>query len=88
MANDVAGIAVHLTARVQAAARPGEVLTSGTVDLVVGSGLEFEERGRHVLKGVPGEWFSMRSRETRSARARQQPSASAASTPDPGGDPI
>jgi len=57
MANDVAGIAVHLTARVQAAARPGEVLTSGTVkDLVVGSGLEFEERGPHVLKGVPGEW--------------------------------
>ena len=57
MANDVAGIAVHLTARVQAAARPGEVLTSGTVkDLVVGSGLEFEDRGPHVLKGVPGEW--------------------------------
>jgi class 3 adenylate cyclase len=57
MANDVAGIAVHLTARVQAAARPGDVLTSGTVkDLVIGSGLEFEERGPHVLKGVPGEW--------------------------------
>jgi class 3 adenylate cyclase len=48
---------VHLAARVQATARPGEVLTSGTVkDLVVGSGLEFEDRGRHVLKGVPGEW--------------------------------
>jgi class 3 adenylate cyclase len=55
--NDVAGIAVHLTARVQAAARPGEVLTSGTIeDLVVGSGLQFEERGSHVLKGVPGQW--------------------------------
>jgi class 3 adenylate cyclase len=53
----VVGIAVHLAARVQAAARPGEVLTSGTVkDLVVGSGLQFQERGSHVLKGVPGEW--------------------------------
>jgi DNA-binding SARP family transcriptional activator/class 3 adenylate cyclase len=57
LANDVAGMAVHLAARVQAAAGPGDVLTSGTVkDLVVGSGLEFEDRGRHVLKGVPGEW--------------------------------
>jgi class 3 adenylate cyclase len=57
LANDVAGIAVHLAARVEAAAGPGDVLTSGTVkDLVVGSGLEFEDRGRHVLKGVPGEW--------------------------------
>ncbi len=55
--SDLAGIAVHLTARMQAAAAPGEVLISGTVkDLVVGSGLEFEERGPHVLKGVPGEW--------------------------------
>jgi len=55
--SDLAGIAVHLTARVTAAARPGEVLTSSTVkDLVVGSGLEFEDRGPHVLKGVPGEW--------------------------------
>jgi pimeloyl-ACP methyl ester carboxylesterase/DNA-binding CsgD family transcriptional regulator len=57
MDGDLAGIAVHLTARVMAAARPGEVLTSGTVkDLVVGSGLAFEGRGAHELKGVPGEW--------------------------------
>src|SRR5215213_9960879 len=56
-AKDLAGIAVHLTARVMAAAEPGEVLTSATVkDLVVGSGLEFSERGTHELKGVPGEW--------------------------------
>jgi class 3 adenylate cyclase len=56
-ANDLAGIAVHLAARVEAAARPGDVLTSSTVkDLVIGSGLEFEDRGPHVLKGVPGEW--------------------------------
>ncbi|MGH2867027.1 MAG: alpha/beta fold hydrolase [Solirubrobacteraceae bacterium] len=57
MADDIAGIAVHLTARVVATARPGEVITSRTVkDLVVGSGLEFEDRGTLVLKGVPGEW--------------------------------
>jgi pimeloyl-ACP methyl ester carboxylesterase len=55
--SDLAGMAVHLAARVQATAEPGEVLTSGTVkDLVVGSGLEFADRGSHVLKGVPGEW--------------------------------
>ena len=57
MADDVAGIAVHLAARVLATAEPGEVVASGTVtDLVVGSGLEFELRGTRVLTGVPGEW--------------------------------
>jgi class 3 adenylate cyclase len=56
-ADDLAGIAVHLTARVMATAEPGEVLTSATVkDLVVGSGLEFDDRGAQELKGVPGEW--------------------------------
>ena len=54
---DVAGIAVHLAARVGSAARPGEVLASSTVmNLVAGSGLAFEDRGRHVLAGIPGEW--------------------------------
>ena len=44
-------------ARVAAAAAPGEVLVSRTVkDLVAGSGIEFEDRGAHELKGVPGEW--------------------------------
>lgn len=53
----VGGIAVHIGARVAALARPGEVLVSNTVkDLVAGSGLAFEERGAHTLKGVPGEW--------------------------------
>ncbi|HYZ19313.1 MAG TPA: adenylate/guanylate cyclase domain-containing protein [Gaiellaceae bacterium] len=53
----VAGIAVSLGARVAAAAGPGEVLVSSTVkDLVAGSGIEFEDRGTHALKGVPGEW--------------------------------
>lgn len=51
------GIAVHIGARVASLAAPGEVLTSSTVkDLVVGSGIEFADRGRHELKGVPGEW--------------------------------
>jgi class 3 adenylate cyclase len=53
----VAGIAVHTGARVAAHAQPGEVLVSQTVkDLVAGSGLAFEERGPHELKGIPGEW--------------------------------
>jgi pimeloyl-ACP methyl ester carboxylesterase len=51
------GIAVHIGARVTAIAAPDEVLVSSTVkDLVAGSGLRFESRGVHVLKGVPGEW--------------------------------
>jgi class 3 adenylate cyclase len=53
----VAGIAVHTGARVAANAKPGEVLVSRTVkDLVAGSGLAFEDRGEHELKGIPGEW--------------------------------
>ena len=44
-------------ARIAALAGPGEILASGTVtDLVVGSGVEFDSRGVHALKGVPGEW--------------------------------
>jgi class 3 adenylate cyclase len=55
--DDVAGIAVHIGARVMATAQGGEVLASSTVkDLVVGSGLRFADRGRHALKGVPDEW--------------------------------
>lgn len=53
----LAGIAVNVGARVSAAAGAGEVLVSSTVkDLVAGSGIEFEDRGEHELKGVPGEW--------------------------------
>jgi class 3 adenylate cyclase len=53
----VTGIAVHTGARVASYAGPGEVLVSSTVkDLVAGSGLEFEDRGVHELKGIPGEW--------------------------------
>jgi class 3 adenylate cyclase len=55
--DDVGGIAVHIGARVAALAGPGEVLASSTVkDLVVGSGIGFESRGSHALKGVPDEW--------------------------------
>jgi class 3 adenylate cyclase len=55
--DDVAGIAVHIAARVAANAGAGEVLLSSTVkDLVAGSSLHFTDRGIHSLKGVPGEW--------------------------------
>ena len=55
--DDIGGIAVHIGARVSALAGPNDVLVSSTLrDLVIGSGLEFEERGAHGLKGVPGEW--------------------------------
>jgi pimeloyl-ACP methyl ester carboxylesterase len=51
------GIAVHIGSRVAGLAKPSEVLVSSTVkDLVVGSGIAFEERGLHALSGVPGEW--------------------------------
>ena len=54
---DVGGIAVHIGARVAALAEPGEVLVSSTVrDLLVGSDLQFDDRGVHALKGIPGEW--------------------------------
>jgi class 3 adenylate cyclase len=54
---DVRGIAVHIGSRIAALAGPGEILVSATVkDLVIGSGIPFEDRGLHELKGVPGEW--------------------------------
>jgi class 3 adenylate cyclase len=57
MDNKVGGIAVHIGARVAAAAQPSEVLVSRTVkDLVAGSGIGLDDRGTHELKGVPGEW--------------------------------
>jgi class 3 adenylate cyclase len=57
MGDDIAGIAVHISARVSELAAPGEVLVSRTVvDLVAGSGIKFEDRGEHELKGVPGTW--------------------------------
>jgi len=55
--DDIGGMAVHIGARVSALAVANEVLVSSTLrDLVIGSGLEFDDRGAHQLKGVPGEW--------------------------------
>ncbi len=63
--DDVRGIAVHICARVSAMVRAGEVLVSSTVkDLVVGSGIEFEDRGLHELKGVPDHWRIFAARAT------------------------
>ncbi len=57
MGEDIGGISVHIASRVASLAGAGEVLVSRTVkDLVAGSGITFEERGRHALKGVPDEW--------------------------------
>jgi pimeloyl-ACP methyl ester carboxylesterase/DNA-binding CsgD family transcriptional regulator len=80
-ASDIAGIAVHLTARVMATAHPGEVITSRTVkDLVVGSGLEFEDRGASGLTGLPGEWslYAVTGDTERSPIASATPPASSA----------
>jgi class 3 adenylate cyclase len=57
MDDDFGGLAVHIASRVMSCAAPNEVLVSSTVkDLVVGSGIDFEERGERELRGVPGEW--------------------------------
>ncbi len=55
--DDVAGLAVHLAARIMGLAGAGEILVSGTVrDLVIGGELTFSDRGEHELKGIPGPW--------------------------------
>jgi class 3 adenylate cyclase len=57
MGDDISGVAVHIGERVCASAGSGEVLASRTVvDLVAGSGISFDDRGEHELKGVPGRW--------------------------------
>lgn len=55
--DDIGGLGVHVAARIQALASPGEVLASSTVrDLVAGSGIPFDDRGAHALKGLPEPW--------------------------------
>jgi class 3 adenylate cyclase len=55
--DDLGGLAVHIGARVSALAGPGEIIVSSTVkELVVGSDMQFADRGEHELKGVPGSW--------------------------------
>ena len=84
---DLGGLAVHIGARIGAMAEAGEILVSGAVcDLVVGSGIEFTERGAHELKGVPGRWrlYSVtadRSKESRPVGDADH--AAAALTPGP-----
>jgi class 3 adenylate cyclase len=57
MGDDIGGIGVHIARRVADSSGPGEIWVSGTVPgVVVGSGIEFRERGAHALKGVPGDW--------------------------------
>jgi class 3 adenylate cyclase len=57
LGEDIAGIGAHIAARVMGQAGPGEVVVSRTIkDLVVGSGLRFDDRGLHALKGVPDQW--------------------------------
>ncbi len=71
---DVGGMAVHIGARVAAKAGPGEVLVSSAVrDLVVGSGIEFDDRGTHDLKGVPGSWTLLAARDAGTSRRRDVP---------------
>jgi class 3 adenylate cyclase len=74
---DVAGLTVHIGARVSAAAGPGEILVSRTVrDIVAGSGLLFTDRGEQVLKGVPGSWrlFALSSVDAQSGTVDVEPS--------------
>jgi class 3 adenylate cyclase len=75
--NDVTGMSVHIGARINALAGPGEVLVTGTVrDLVVGSDLSFVERGIHQLKGVPGRWtvYALAGTSESSAELPAEPS--------------
>ena len=61
--NDLAGLAVHIAARIAALAGPTQLLVSSTVgDLVLGSGIEFSDAGQHDLKGVPGNWRLLATR--------------------------
>lgn len=70
--DDVGGMAVHIGARVVDEAEPGEVLVSSAVrDLVVGSGLEFRDRGTRELKGVPGSWRLLAVRDGEARRPRE-----------------
>ena len=69
MGTKIGGIAVHIGARVAGLASPNEVLVSSTVrDLVAGSGIAFQDRGVHALKGVPGQWHLYAAAELLSSR--------------------
>ena len=79
MGDKVGGIAVHIGARVASLAAPGDVLVSRTVkELVAGSGIDFDDRGTHELKGVPDKWrlFAVRSPERRAGLGDSRGTAS------------
>ena len=61
-ADDIRGVTVHIASRVCDLAQAGEVLVTPVADLIVGSNVPLADRGRHVLKGVPGEWGPLRRR--------------------------
>ena len=82
LGEDLGGIGVHIAARIMANADPGEILVSSTVrDLVVGSGLGFDDRGTYELKGVPGEWQLLAVRS--GGASAQSPEAWVAAHPTP-----
>lgn len=84
MGEDIGGLAVHIGARVIGHAEPGEILVSSTVrDLVVGSGLGFEDRGVHELKGVPGTWQLLSVRPGGAAAGSPEAMLAARPTPSP-----
>jgi class 3 adenylate cyclase len=57
MGTDIAGIGVHIAARVMEHAEAGDLMVSAAIPmLVAGSGIDFEDRGEHELKGIPGTW--------------------------------
>ena len=61
------GIALHIGSRLMGLAQPGEVLASSTVrDLVAGSGIEFDDRGEHALRGIAGRWHLYAARDGKS----------------------
>jgi class 3 adenylate cyclase len=83
LGNDIGGLAVHIAARILSMSAAGEILVSRTVrDLVVGSGVGFQERGVVELRGIPGAWELLAV--TRQGAQADSPEAVLASTPTPG----
>ena len=86
LGDDLGGLAVHIGARIAALASAGEILVSSVVcDLVVGSGIEFEDHGVEELKGVPGRWrlYSVGADHSKDSRAVRHADHEAALTPGP-----